>query len=78
MTLQPLIAIAPEALIILIFVSLTLLITWRRRPRNTTFRDLRGLIIGICLIGIALLLASLTFAPPLTKPPIEPSEIPSQ
>lgn len=66
MSQQTLIAIAPEALIILIFAALILLITWRRRPRNTKLRDMRPLFGGIALVAIILLLASLYFAPPPT------------
>ena len=74
MARQLLISTAPTALIILIFMALALLIIVRRRPRNTKLRDMRGQIIGIVTIGLALFLASLAFAPP----PTDPSEFPSQ
>lgn len=78
MSQQTLIAIAPEALIILIFAALILLITWRRRPRNTKLRDMRPLFGGIALVAIILLLASLYFAPPPTDLSEHPSEIPTE
>ena len=76
MSQDPLIAIAPTALIILIFAALILLITWRRRPRNTKLRDMRPLLAGIALVAIILLLASLYFAPPPPDPSEHPSEFP--
>lgn len=57
-------SVAPTALIILVFMGLALLIIYRRRPRNTKLRDMRGQIIGIIAIGLALFLAGLYFTPP--------------